>query len=148
MRAQMESEFVAAGIDYTYFPDEPRIAKATCTSWQTEMDTVFAGLDIVALTSHNEGTPVALMEAQAASRPFVSTDVGGIKDVVKDGETGYLVPAGDASGFARAIVQLATNTSLRETMGRQGNVFAKENFSMESMIKNTADYYSELLARG
>jgi glycosyltransferase involved in cell wall biosynthesis len=147
MRAQMESEFSAAGIDYTYFPEERRKAKAVCTSWQTEMDIAFAGLDIVALTSHNEGTPVALMEAQAASRPFVSTNVGGIKDVVKEGETGYLVPAGDASAFATALVQLATNTSLRETMGRQGSLFAKENFSMESMIKNTADYYWELLSR-
>jgi glycosyltransferase involved in cell wall biosynthesis len=147
MRPQMEAEFRSAGIDYAYFPDEPRKAKAVCTSWQTEMDVVFAGLDIIALSSHNEGTPVALMEAQAASRPFVATNVGGIKDIVKDGETGYLVSPGDASRFAGAIVQLATNTSLRESMGKQGNIFARENFSMKAMIKATADYYSELLSR-
>jgi glycosyltransferase involved in cell wall biosynthesis len=147
MRETIEAEIKASGIDYAYFPDEKREATITCTSWQTEMDIVFAGLDIIALTSHNEGTPVALMEAQAASRPFVSTNVGGIRDIVKDGETGYLVAAGDSSGFAAAIVQLATNTSLRESMGQQGAVFAKENFSMKGMIKNTADYYKQLLSQ-
>jgi glycosyltransferase involved in cell wall biosynthesis len=147
MRQEMEAEIKASGIDYVYFPDEKREATIICTSWQTEMDVVFAGLDIIALTSHNEGTPVALMEAQAASRPFVSTNVGGIRDIVKNGETGYLVATGDASGFAGALVQLATNFSLRESMGKEGAIFAKENFSMKGMIKNTADYYKQLLSQ-
>ena len=55
------------------------------------MDYVYAGLDIVALTSKNEGTPVTLIEAQASNKPIVSTNVGGVSDVVEDCKTGFLL---------------------------------------------------------
>src|SRR5206468_10770541 len=63
-----------------------------------DLPTLNASLDAVALTSRNEGTPVALIEAGAAGKPVVATRVGGVADVVRDGETGSLVRAGDAAG--------------------------------------------------
>lgn len=63
------------------------------TSWIKDVDRALAGLDIVCLTSHNEGTPVSLIEAQAASKPVVSTRVGGIENVVLQNETGLLSDA-------------------------------------------------------
>ncbi|RYZ27359.1 MAG: glycosyltransferase, partial [Sphingobacteriales bacterium] len=73
MRPQMEADFRRMNISYSYFPDHPFGATAICTSWQTQIDFVLAGLDIVALTSHNEGTPLSLIEAQASGKPVVST---------------------------------------------------------------------------
>jgi glycosyltransferase involved in cell wall biosynthesis len=76
-------------------------ADITFTSWVREIDIVHAGVDAVALTSFNEGTPVSLIEAQAASRAVVSTRVGGIENVVNDGVTGLLSANNDARSFGK-----------------------------------------------
>jgi glycosyltransferase involved in cell wall biosynthesis len=74
-------------------------ATVTFTSWIKEVDIVNAGVDIVMLTSLNEGTPVSLIEAQAANRPIVSTRVGGIENVVVPGGTAFLSEPGDRAGL-------------------------------------------------
>ncbi|HWY34923.1 MAG TPA: glycosyltransferase, partial [Nitrosopumilaceae archaeon] len=76
-------------IDFTNYPTNPVKKTLTFTSWISEVDWVLAGADIVCLTSFNEGTPVSLIEAQAACKPIVSTKVGGIADVVSQ-ETTFL----------------------------------------------------------
>lgn len=144
MRPQMEEEFKAAGVDYAYYPQDQRSATAFCTSWQTAMDRVLAGLDIVALTSHNEGTPVSLIEAQAAGRPVVSTDVGGVKDVVAQGVSGFITEAGNASKIAASLLKLVEDDSLRERMGAAGrnNV---HRFSYHRLVSDMSEYYYRLL---
>ena len=146
MRPQTEKEFAEAGIDYTYYPDDPRAATAMCVSWQTEMDVVLAGLDIVALTSHNEGTPVSLIEASAAGKPVVSTDVGGVKDVVTDNQTGYITEPDDADAFAEALLQLINNPEKRNYFGQLGRTFAQTNYSYQRLVRDMSDYYYEQLA--
>ncbi len=146
MRPAMEGAFRAEGIDYAYYPEDKRHATAICTSWQTEMDEVFAGLDIIALTSHNEGTPVSLIEAQAASRPVVSTDVGGVADVVADGEAGFVTPPSDADAFAAALLKLTENPEMRESFGAAGRGFVKQRFSYQRLVYDMDDYYKRLLA--
>lgn len=146
MRPQMEEEFAAAGIDYTYFPGEQREATALCTSWQTDMDYVLSGLDIVALTSHNEGTPVSLIEAQAASKPVVSTNVGGVQDVVTDNQTGYITDPGDAEAFAEALLKLIDNAEKCAYFGQMGKNFAQTHYSYQRLVKDMSDYYYEQLA--
>jgi glycosyltransferase involved in cell wall biosynthesis len=146
MRVAMEGEFRLAGIDYAYYPEEARHAQAICISWQTEMDEVLAGLDIVALTSHNEGTPVSLIEAQAAGRPVVSTGVGGVADVVIQGGTGFVTPPGDADAFADALLKLTEDISTRQAFAAAGSAAVKSRFSYQRLVGDMDGYYRQLLA--
>jgi glycosyltransferase involved in cell wall biosynthesis len=145
MREQMEQEFQAAQIDYTYFIEHPRAATAVCTSWQTKMDVVLAGLDIVVLTSHNEGTPVSLIEAQAASRPVVSTRVGGVADVVADKECGFITEPGNAEECAQAILTLVNDADMRTAFGEVGRKHVMSRFSYQRLVADMSAYYYQQL---
>ena len=144
MRSQTEQELKMAGIDYAYFPEEQRAAQAICTSWQTEMDYVLAGLDIVALTSHNEGTPVSLIEAQAAGKPVVSTNVGGVADAVVHQQTGIIAPPGNMEAFCEGLLQLIENEIKRQDFGIAGQHYVKERYSYQRLVKDMSTYYEEL----
>ena len=145
-RPSMEAQFAAAGITYSYFPENKTTAQAVCISWQTEMDVVMAGLDIIALTSHNEGTPVSLIEAQAASRPVVSTNVGGVADVVVEGRSGYVVQPGDLVAFAERLLSLVNDEGQRKEFGRHGRDFVLSRFAYQRLVKDMDAYYKKLLA--
>ncbi len=145
MRQQMENEFRKANMDYAYFPYEQRLATATCLSWQMNMDEVFSALDIVALTSHNEGTPLSLIEAQAAGRALVSTNVGGVTDVVLQNKSGYVVEAGNATDFADSLLKLIEDIDLRKEFGIKGMEFAHNNFSYQRLVSDMSGYYFSLL---
>lgn len=147
MRGHMESELKAADIDYAYFPQDPRNAVAICTSWQTEMDEVLAGLDIVALTSNNEGTPVSLIEAQAAKRPVVSTNVGGVADVVIHRETGFISEPGNVKSFAQALVELVNEEEMRRQFGVAGHQHVYEKYSYQRLVNDMSGYYNDLLEK-
>lgn len=145
MRPQMEADFKAAEIDYTYFPDKAKKATAICTSWLTAMDEVLAGLDIVALTSNNEGTPVSLIEAQAAGKPVVSTNVGGVADVVVDNQCGYITEPGNADEFAEKLLLLVENDCQRKAFGEYGCNYVSEKFSYQRLVRDMSDYYHKLI---
>lgn len=145
MRASMEAQFAAAGIDYAYFPESKKTATAICTSWQTGIDKVLAGLDIVALTSHNEGTPVSLIEAQAASKPIVSTRVGGVADIMTDGKCGFITQPSNAEEFAAALLKLVESESLREELGKFGENQVRVKFSYQRLVQDMSAYYYKLL---
>ncbi len=147
MRPSLEAELVQAGIDYSYFPEQPKPATAICTSWRTDMDVVLAGLDIVALTSHNEGTPVSLIEAQAAGRPVVSTRVGGVADVVLDQKTGFITEPGNVKALSDALSQLVCSKELRSNFGANGMKHVMHQFSYQRLVSDTASYYDELLQK-
>ena len=110
------------------------------------MDVINAGADIIALTSFNEGTPVSLIEAQAANNPIVSTCVGGISDVVLEGKSGLLSPVSDNQQFCINLLELVTNDELRTSLSKQGNAFVKEQFSYQRLMKDMSSLYHELLA--
>lgn len=116
------------------------------TSWRNDIDTVAAGIDIVALTSLNEGNPISLIEAQAASKPIVATNCGGVKDVVKDGETAFLSPVGDLQSFVANLERLVADETLRRTMGANGVKIAFEKFSYTELIRSTCSLYEQELA--
>jgi glycosyltransferase involved in cell wall biosynthesis len=118
----------------------------TFTSWIMEMDVATAGLDIVALTSLNEGTPVSLIEASAAGKPIVSTNVGGIEDVVKKEVNAFVVERDDVEGFAQKLKLLVENESLRKEMGENGIKHAFEEFSHMKLVDNVRNLYKKLLA--
>lgn len=115
------------------------------TSWQKKVDTIIAGLDLVALTSLNEGTPVCLVEAQAANCPVVSTDVGGIRDIVIDGKTALLSPSQDVEAMSRNIEKLITDKKMVESMRQHGWEFVKDRFQYQRMVEEMKALYFKLL---
>jgi len=115
------------------------------TGWRRDLGRLYADLDVVALTSINEGTPVSLIEAMAAGVPVVATAVGGVPDVVVDGETGYLVEAGDVKGMAQAIIELLRNPEKAKEMGQRGREAVYPRFDVQTLIANVKGLYTELL---
>lgn len=147
VRPALEAQIAQAGLSYQYVPTPmPSAATVICTSWIHDMAPVMAGLDVVALTSHNEGTPLSLIEAQAAGVPVVSTRVGGVADVVPDGKSGFITEAGNVEQFSNALLRLANDANLRQTMGEAGRAFAKGSFSYQRLMRDMDSYYQELLA--
>jgi len=121
------------------------IADATrFLGWREDMREVNADLDVAALCSNNEGSPVALIEAMAAARPVVSTRVGGVPDVVHDGESGLLVPAGDADAFADALLQLLRNPEQATAFGLAGRKAVYPRHSSGRLIADIERLYLEL----
>lgn len=100
---------------------------------------------IAALPSRREGLPMSLLEAAACGRPMVATDVPGCREVVKDGETGFLVPADNATALAQAIERLAISKELRARMGASARKFAVEHFSSEIVGNMVVTVYDQLL---
>lgn len=115
------------------------------TSWIEEVDWVNAGLDIVALSSFNEGTPVSLIEAQASGTPIVSTNVGGVCNIVKSNETALLVQKNKNNDFYNKLCSLVENDSLREQMGKKGWEFVHEQFHYNRLVKDMSQLYNSLL---
>ena len=114
--------------------------------WWLDIPAAMSDLDIVALTSRNEGTPVALIEAAAAGRPTVSTDVGGVRSVVLDGETGLLAEPGDVEGIAERLSHLLSDPDLRATMGRRGRDHVAGRFGSARLVADIRRLYDELLS--
>ncbi|MCR9171696.1 MAG: glycosyltransferase [bacterium] len=117
------------------------------TSWITDIASFNAGMDLICLTSHNEGTPVSLIEAQAACIPVISTDVGGVRDIVKDGDTGYVVPVNDVDFFAEKVHELVENEKKRQKMSQNGWTFVKDTFHYNTLAANMDVLYKELLVK-
>lgn len=120
-------------------------ATLTFTSWIHEIELALAGLDIVALSSNNEGTPVSLIEAQAAGKPIISTDVGGLRDTVIPGKTAIIVPPDDQAAYSEGLHRLISNETLRKSMSLEGPAFAAEHFSLERLVSDVGQYYHHLL---
>lgn len=115
------------------------------TSWIKNIDYFNAGMDILCLTSNNEGTPVSLIEAQAANIPVISTDVGGVRDVVKDGVTGFIVPKNSKEKFSEKLLLLLENDDKRKVMSQNGWNFVKNKFHYTTLVDNMELYYKKLL---
>ncbi|MEA2931752.1 MAG: hypothetical protein QOI56_537 [Actinomycetota bacterium] len=117
------------------------------TGWATDVAGVMADLDVVVLTSRNEGTPVSLIEAAASGRPAVATRVGGVPLVVRDGATGWLAPPGRPDEVARLLRRLLDDPAARRTMGEAARVHVRERFSSERLLRDARVLYEGLLAR-
>ena len=117
------------------------------TSWRSDVDVINAGLDIVCLTSFNEGTPVSLIEAQAANKPLVSTRVGGIADIVVEGESALLSGVQDMEGFNKNLLQLVEDDELRRRMGNSSHRHIMERYSYQRLVSDMTRLYHELLEK-
>lgn len=143
-RRQTEQTARELNLDFTDRNQQQTACTITYTGWVTEMDWLMAGMDIIALSSINEGTPVSLIEAQAAGKPIVTTNVGGISDVVVPGKTAILTDS-SPTGFAASLLRLTGDAGLREEMGRQGWGVVEKKFSYRRLVDETTSYYYELL---
>ena len=112
--------------------------------WTEALPALYATMDVCALTSLNEGTPVAIIEAMAAARAVVATAVGGVPDVVRDGETGLLIPHGEPSALAAAVIRLS-NAELRQRLGARAREDVGQRFAGERLVADVAALYADLL---
>ncbi|MFM7024349.1 MAG: glycosyltransferase [Flavobacteriales bacterium] len=117
----------------------------TFTSWIKDVDVVNAGVDIIALSSLNEGTPVSLIEAQAGNNPVVSTKVGGIENVVIHNKTGLLSEVGDIKAYAANLLKLIEDEVLRGQMQKEGWENVREKFHYTRLVNDMDKLYSTLL---
>ena len=121
------------------------ISPLTLTSWIKNIDIVNAGMDIIALSSLNEGTPVSLIEAQAANNPVVSTNVGGIENVVLQNKTGLLSDVEDLETYSANLLELVENDSKREAMSKEGWKHVKDKYSYKRLVSDVDKLYKDLL---
>jgi glycosyltransferase involved in cell wall biosynthesis len=117
--------------------------------WRHDLVRLYADLDVVALASLNEGSPVVLIEALAAARPVVGTAVGGVPEVVLDGETGLTVPPSDPPALAEAILRLLNDRPLGERLGAAGRRHVYPRYDSSRLVEDMRNLYlRELAARG
>jgi glycosyltransferase involved in cell wall biosynthesis len=113
--------------------------------YQRDVAPFYAFMDALLLPSANEGTPVVAIEALAAKRPVVATRVGGVPDVVDDGDDGFLVPVGDVGAMAAALERLARDPDLRAGMGELGRERVVPRYRVERLVDDVDALYRELL---
>ncbi len=145
----------------TFIDETSCKAQFSLVGWQSDMANIYAALDVVVLTSLNEGTPVALIEAMAAGKPFISTNVGGVKDLMvgkgsvcagHNGEqfmvhdNGILVESQDVKGLCGALRYLANNQEHGRQMGRIGRALALRDFGLDRLVQDVHDLYVHVLA--
>ncbi len=145
-RGQLEKYCKEIGIGFSTPEQQDFTQPIIFTSWRTDIDVVNAGLDIISLTSFNEGTPVSIIEAQAASKPVVSTWCGGIQDVVLNNEPALLSAVGDNPLFISNLTKVVENENLRQSMSIRGANFAFSKFGYHRLVHETDALYQKLLS--
>ena len=130
-------------LSYKYIDPQNHSATVYFTSWRRDMECIYSGLDIVALSSLNEGTPVTLIEAQAANKPIVSTNVGGVLDIVLEDNTA-LIAKNTVEDFSRKLLILSEDFKLRSKMGSLGYNHVKNLFGYERLVYDMKKLYKSL----
>lgn len=120
-------------------------ARVRFLGWRTDLDRIYADLDVIVLCSRNEGSPVSLIEAMAAGRPVVATRVGGIPDLVEDGVCGRLVPDHDPELLARAVVDVVSEADRAREMGQAGRKRVYPAYSAGRLVDDIDQLYTALL---
>ena len=116
--------------------------------YQEDVAPFYAAFDALVLPSGNEGTPVTVIEALAAERPVVATRVGGVPDIVRDGEDGFLVEAGATGDLADRLGRLARDPALRARMGKKGRERVLPRYAVDRLVDDVDELYRSLLDVG
>ncbi len=132
-------------IEERLIPMQKRGIQISLTSWIYDIAEFNAGMDIMCLTSKNEGTPVSLIEAQASNIPVISTEVGGVADIVKENETGFIIPRNNKREFVSKLKLLVENDELRLKMKKKGWQNVHQKYSYQRLAKDMEIYYQNLL---
>ncbi|MBX7052316.1 MAG: glycosyltransferase [Flavobacteriales bacterium] len=126
--------------DFTVTDQKGTDAEIIFTSWERQVDEALAGLDIVVLTSHSEGTPVSLIEAQASHKPVVSTNAGGVRNCILPDKSGFITEM-NAIDIANHIETLITDATLRESMGNAGHQFVLQKYHYSRLCADIVQLY-------
>lgn len=135
LRRQLENETVALGL-------ENRVVFA---GERDDVPVILSALDIFVLPSLTEGFPLAILEALAAGRPVIATRVGGIPEIIADNHTGLLIKPGDPAELALAVAGLLTDRERTLSLARAGQLYVKEKFSAEQMVRRVEEEYLKIL---
>jgi glycosyltransferase involved in cell wall biosynthesis len=135
-RSALERMIAAAGLERVF----------ALPGFRGDLDQLLPNADLFVLPSFTEGLPNVVLEASAAAVPVIATAVGGTPEVVADGRTGLLVPAGDADALAARIIDLLVDEPRRRTMGAAGRQFVSEHFTFEAQAAAYVALFNELLA--
>jgi glycosyltransferase involved in cell wall biosynthesis len=135
LRADLEARAQALGI-----ADRVRFL-----GWRRDLAVIYGATDVFLLTSRNEGTPVALIESLAAATPGVSTDVGGVRDVIDSAEVGLLAASGDAQGLADHVLALAADPERRRRMGERGRRSIVARYALDRLVDDVERLYRGVL---
>ena len=136
LRSGVEADIAELGIE----------GRVRLLGWRRDLATIYAAADVFLLTSRNEGTPVALIEAMASGTPGVSTDVGGVRDVIGGHDAGRTAPVDDRAGLAAATLELLGDPALRTTMGERARARVLERYDFNRLVADVAALYRELEA--
>jgi glycosyltransferase involved in cell wall biosynthesis len=115
------------------------------TGWRRDLPGIYSDLDILVLSSDNEGTPVSAIEAMVSSCPVVATRVGGLPDLIEDHKTGRLVPPRDAEALASAVLDLLNNPQTACELGQNAMEAVRQRFTVQRLLSDTDHLYTELL---
>lgn len=146
-----DAQFLIVGDGERRAELEAMAAEAGLTShvrflgWRGDLDAVYADLDVVALTSKNEGSPVALIEAMASGRPVVAMRAGGVADVVDHDRTGLLVDQADEAGMADAILALLADPDRAARLGEAGRARVIDTYGADRLVRDIDRLYRRLL---
>jgi glycosyltransferase involved in cell wall biosynthesis len=122
-----------------------RLRNIHFTGWREDCAEILSLMDLLVLPSMDEGVPKSIIEAMTLGKPVVATRIGGIPELVQEGETGLLVPPRDSANLARAIIALARNKELRQRMGAQAQSIALREYSIQDNIAGMERIYQDLL---
>ena len=113
--------------------------------WRRDLETIYGATDVFLLTSRNEGTPVALIESMAAGCAGVSTDVGGVRDVLESDAVGLLAASGDAPALAGHVNALLADPARRRRIGEAGRALVVARYGLDRLVDDVETLYRELL---
>jgi len=119
-------------LNYTHF-----------TGWRLDMEKIYSGMDLLALSSLNEGTPVAIIEAMASQVPVVATAVGGVPDLISDCETGLLSAPNDANDLAEKIRQILVNPEMTTKIIKKARKSVEKSYHYRRLIKDIQNLYEK-----
>jgi glycosyltransferase involved in cell wall biosynthesis len=136
-RGAVEQELRASGVGH----------RVTLLGDRRDVPELLAAADVFVLSSRSEGAPLSILEAMAAGLPVVASDVGGVGELVVDGETGLIVPPGDPARLAQALARMLEDGALRERLGAAGRARARERFDLAALRAAHLDLYERALAR-
>jgi glycosyltransferase involved in cell wall biosynthesis len=111
---------------------------------RSDAQDLYPVFDVFVLSSVREGMPLVVIEAMACGIPVVSTDVGGIRNIVQEGNTGFLVPSGDVPAMVNRIMGLKADPAMRESFGRRAREYFEQYLSLDRMIDQYDDIYQEI----
>jgi len=115
------------------------------TGFQKDVPRLLAAMDLVVLSSYLEGLGTSLLDAMAMAKPVVGTRVGGIPEMIEEGENGMLVPPRDSGALSMAIIKMLDNKDKLKKMGRAGRKKVLNEFSAQAMVNKTEKVYQEIM---